>query len=57
LLQMCRVMKKLLARAFFLPGNTVCSAFGVTDPEGRMVLRALINMRVWNVVAVIGVVL
>lgn len=50
-------MENLLTRAFLLPGNTVCSYFGVTDPEGRMMLRTLINMLVWNVVAVVGVVL
>ena len=27
-------MGNLLTRAFLLPGNTVCSYFGVTDPEG-----------------------
>lgn len=53
----CTVMGNLPARAFLLPGNTVCSYFGVTDPEGRMMLRTLINMLVWNVVAVVGVVL
>jgi hypothetical protein len=50
-------MGKLLARAFLLPGNTVCSALGVKDPEGRIMLRTLFNMLVWNVVAVVGVVL
>lgn len=50
-------MGRLLARAFLLPGNTVCSAFGVTDPEGRMMLRMLVNMLVWNVVVIIGVAL
>jgi hypothetical protein len=50
-------MGKLLVRAFLLPGYTVCSAFGVTDPEGRMMLRTLINMLVWNVVVIVGVVL
>jgi hypothetical protein len=50
-------MGKFLARAFLFPGNTVCSAFGVTDPEGRMMLRTLINMLVWNVVLIVGVVL
>jgi hypothetical protein len=50
-------MGKLLLLAFLLPGNTVCSALGVTDPEGRMMLRTLINMLVWNVVAIIAVVL
>ena len=50
-------MGNLLTRAFLFPGNTVCSAFGVTDPEGRMMLRMLINMLVWSVVAIVGVVL
>jgi hypothetical protein len=50
-------MGRILTRVFLLPGDTVCSAFGVTDPEGRMMLRTLINMLVWNLVVVLAVVL
>lgn len=50
-------MGNLLLRAFFFPGNAACSALGVTDPEGRMMLRTLVNILVWNVVVIVAAVL
>jgi hypothetical protein len=50
-------MGNLFLRIFFFPGNVICSALGVTEEEDRVMVRTLINMLVWNVVAVVGVVL
>lgn len=48
------VMGNFFLQAFLLPGNAACSALGVTEPEGRMMLRMLVNILVWNAVVVIG---
>ena len=48
-------MGNLLLQAFLLPGNAACWSLGVTDPEGRMMLRMLVNMLVWSVVVIVGV--
>ena len=50
-------MGNLLLRIFFLPGNAVCSALGVTEEEDRIMLRTLVNMLVWNLVVIVGAVL
>lgn len=50
-------MGSLLLRVFFLPGNAVCLALGVTEEEDRMMLRTLVNILVWNLVVVVGAVL
>jgi hypothetical protein len=53
---MGRFMGNLLLRAFLLPGELVCSALGVTEPEGRMMLRTLVDILVWNAVVILVVV-
>ena len=50
-------MGNLLLRTFFFPGELVCSALGVTDPEGRMMLRMLVDILVWNAVVIVVAVL
>jgi hypothetical protein len=50
-------MKSRLLQTFLLPGNLVCTALGVMEPEGRMMLRMLVNILVWNFVFIIGVIL
>ena len=50
-------MGSLLLRAFFLPGNTVCSALGVTEEEDRIMVRTLVNILVWNLVVIVGAIL
>lgn len=50
-------MGSLLLRAFFLPGNAVCSALRVTEEEDRMMVRTLVNILVWNVVVIVGAIL
>jgi hypothetical protein len=50
-------MGSLLLRTFFLPGNAVCSALGVTAEEDRMMARTLVNILVWNLVVIAGAVL
>ena len=50
-------MGSLLLRTFFLPGNAVCSALGVTEEEDRMMVRTLVNILVWNLVVIVGAVL
>lgn len=40
---------------FLLPGNLVSDALGVVDLDSRMMLRTLVNMLVWNLVAVLAV--
>lgn len=51
------MMGNLLLRTFFLPGELVCSALGVTEPEGRMMLRTLVDILVWNAVVLLLAVL
>ncbi len=40
-------------RAFLLPGNLVSDALGVGENDDRMMIRTLVNMLVWNLVAVL----
>ncbi|HUZ64985.1 MAG TPA: hypothetical protein VMU82_14865 [Acetobacteraceae bacterium] len=47
-------MGSLLLRVFFLPGNAVCSALGVTEGDDRMMVRTLVNILVWNLVVIVG---
>ncbi len=49
------VARSLLA-LFLLPGNLVCDAAGARAGDDRAMIRSLINMLVWNFVAVIVVV-
>lgn len=42
-------------RLFLLPGNLVSDALQVEDPDSRTMLRTLVNMLVWNLVAVLAV--
>ncbi len=51
------MMSNLLLRTFFFPGELVCSALGVTEPEGRMMLRTLVDILVWNAVVLLLAVL
>jgi hypothetical protein len=46
-------MGNLLLRIFFFPGELVCSALGVNEPEGRMMLRMLVDILVWNAVVLL----
>jgi hypothetical protein len=39
---------------FLLPGNLVCDALHVEDDSSRAMLRTLVNMLVWNMVAVLA---
>jgi hypothetical protein len=40
-------------RLFLLPGNLVSDALHVADADSRVMLRTLVNMLVWNLVAVL----
>lgn len=42
-------------RLFLLPGNFVSDALHVEDSDSRSMLRTLVNMLVWNLVAVVAV--
>lgn len=44
-------------RLFLWPGNAVSDAVGASDGEDRTMIRTLVNMLVWNLVAVLAVVL
>lgn len=46
----------MLLRLFLLPGNLTSDALGIDDAESRTMLRTLVNMLVWNFVAILGVV-
>ncbi|WP_170979631.1 hypothetical protein [Roseomonas sp. HF4] len=43
-------------RIFLLPGNLACDAIGVVEGDDRAMVRTLVNMLVWNLVAVLVVV-
>ena len=40
---------------FLLPGNLVSNALHVEDADSRTMLRTLVNMLFWNLVAVLAV--
>jgi hypothetical protein len=42
-------------RIFLLPGNLVSDALGARAVDDKIMIRSLINMLVWNLVAVLGV--
>ncbi|MGG5820031.1 hypothetical protein [Falsiroseomonas sp. HW251] len=44
------------ARLFLLPGNLACDALHVDDTDSRAMLRTLVNMLAWNLVAVLAVI-
>ena len=46
---------KTLERVFLWPGEKVCQACHVEAGDDRMMIRTLINMLVWNFVALIAV--
>ena len=50
------VVARSLLALFLLPGNLVCDATGARASDDRAMIRSLINMLVWNLVAVIVVV-
>ena len=40
---------------FLLPGNLASDALHISDADSRIMLRTLVNMLVWNLVAVLAV--
>jgi hypothetical protein len=46
---------KAALRLFLLPGNLVSDAVGAGQGEERAMLRSLVNMLVWNLLVVLGV--
>jgi len=40
---------------FLLPGDLVSDALHVEDNDSRSMLRTLVNMLVWNLVAVLAI--
>jgi hypothetical protein len=42
-------------RLFLLPGDLVCDALHIDDADSRTMLRTLVNMLTWNLVAVLAV--
>ncbi|MGK7863748.1 hypothetical protein [Falsiroseomonas sp. E2-1-a4] len=40
---------------FLLPGNLVSDALHISDRDSRVMLRTLVNMLVWNLVAVLAI--
>ena len=38
---------------FLCPGNLVCGALGAHEEDSRVMIRTLVNMLVWNLVAVL----
>ena len=50
------VVARSLLTLFLLPGNLVCDLAGARAGDDRTMIRSLINMLVWNLVAVIVVV-
>lgn len=42
-------------RLFLLPGNLLSDVLHVDDADSRTMLRTLVNMLVWNLVAVLAV--
>lgn len=49
-------MGQFLLATFLFPGNVTCDAMGLGQGDDRMMIRTLINMLVWNLVAVLAVV-
>jgi hypothetical protein len=47
----------VLTRAFLFPGQKVSDLLGAGADDDRMMVRTLVNMLVWNLVVVLGVVL
>jgi hypothetical protein len=43
------------ARLFLLPGNLVSDALHIEDTDSRTMLRTLVNMLFWNLLAVLAV--
>lgn len=41
---------------FLLPGNFFCDLAGATSGDDRTMIRSLINMLVWNFIAILAVV-
>lgn len=44
-------MIAVLTRGFLLPGNLVSNALGADESDDRGMIRTLINMLFWNLVA------
>ena len=43
----------LVTRLFFLPGDLVCNAAGVTAGDDRAMIRTLVDMLFWNTVMIV----
>lgn len=44
-------MIAVLTRGFLLPGNLVCNALGANESDDRGMIRTLVNMLFWNLIA------
>ena len=44
---------RAMLRVFLLPGDLVSDALGAREDDDRTTIRSLINMLVWNLVAVL----
>jgi hypothetical protein len=42
-------------RLFLLPGDLASNALHIEDADSRTMLRTLVNMLVWNLIAVLAV--
>ena len=49
-------MGGFLLAAFLYPGNVVCNIMGLGQGDDRMMVRTLVNMLVWNLLAVLVVI-
>ena len=41
-------------KLFFLPGNLVADALGITKTDDRTMVRTMIDMLFWNIVIIVG---
>jgi len=49
-------MGNFLLATFLYPGNAACDMLGLGQGDDRMMVRTLVNMLVWNCIAVLIVV-
>jgi hypothetical protein len=49
------MLGRMALRMFLLPGNLVSNALGASRGDDRVMIRSLVNMLFWNLVAVLGV--
>lgn len=50
------MLGRYAVRIFLLPGNLACDALGAVEGDDRSMVRTMVNMLVWNTVAVLIVV-